>query len=108
MVSQNHISPGNTPGNAIGLFENYLSSRVRDPNLEALSVAQDWLVYHDQVSWFIGHTQDYQFMKYLPFLSVAFHFLFASPSKTHVKYPNTSYEVQYIIVGMARLIWLGC
>ena len=77
----------------IGLFENYLLARVRDPNLEAMSVAQDWLVFHDHFLSHIGHTQDYLFLSYLPFLSVAFHFLFASSSKANLKYPNTGYEV---------------
>ncbi len=77
-----------------GLFENYLLARVRDPNLEAISVAQDWLVFNDTLSSHIGRCQDYMFMAYLPFLAVAFHFLFAASTKTHLKYPNTGYEVR--------------
>ncbi|XP_064406884.1 chromosome transmission fidelity protein 18 homolog isoform X2 [Halichondria panicea] len=78
---------------ANGLFENYLLARVRDPNLEAISVAQDWLVFNDTLSSHIGRCQDYMFMAYLPFLAVAFHFLFAASTKTHLKYPNTGYEI---------------
>ena len=56
-------------------------------------MAQDWIGFHDHLQHHIAHMQDYLFMAYLPFLSVAFHFLFAASSKTQLKYPNTSYEV---------------
>lgn len=58
-----------------------------------ISVAQDWLLFHDSIQKFIAHNQDYTFMPYMPYLSVAFHFLFAAPSRPQIVYPNTNYEV---------------
>ena len=58
-----------------------------------VSIAQDHLVFHDSVLQVIGQSQDYSLMRYLDFVSVAFHFLFAAPSKPPVKYPHSSFEV---------------
>jgi chromosome transmission fidelity protein 18 len=76
-----------------GLFENYLNIRFKDPNLEAVCVGLDWMVFHDTLQQHIGHTQNYTCLAYLPYLSVAFHFLYASPSRPYVKYPHTNFEV---------------
>lgn len=75
------------------MFENYLNVKFKDPNLEAVSVGQDWLLFHDTLQSRISHSQDYSFMPYLPFLSVAFHFLFSSPSKPPLRYPHTDFEM---------------
>jgi chromosome transmission fidelity protein 18 len=77
----------------IGLFENYLNIRFKDPNLEAVCVGLDWMVFHDTLQQHIGHTQNYTCLAYLPYLSVAFHFLYASPSRPYVKYPHTNFEM---------------
>lgn len=51
------------------------------------------MVFHDEVQQQIARSQNYLFTAYLPYLSVAFHFLFAATSKPPVHYPNASYEV---------------
>ena len=61
-----------------------------------ISVGQDWILFHDELQLYITHDQNFTFMTYFPFLSVAFHFLFAAPSKASVRYPNSAYEV-YIV-----------
>ena len=50
-------------------------------------------MFHDTLQQHIAHTQNYTFWSYLPFLSVAFHFLFAAPSKPYIRYPHTNFEV---------------
>lgn len=58
-----------------------------------ISVGQDWMVFSDELQQQVAHSQNYIFIGYLPYLSVAFHFLFAAPSKSPIRYPNTNYEV---------------
>jgi hypothetical protein len=88
--------------------------KFKDPNMEAvscmytyyemsihngytvkckISVGQDWMVFSDELQQQVAHSQNFIFIGYLPYLSVAFHFLFAAPSKTPIRYPNTNYEV---------------
>ena len=59
-----------------------------------VSVGQDWIIFHDELQQHITNDQNFTFITYLPFLSVAFHFLFAAPSKPPVRYPSSTYEVQ--------------
>ena len=53
------------------------------------------MVFNDELQQQISRSQTFMFIGYLPFLSVAFHFLFAAPSKASIRYPNTNYEVWY-------------
>ena len=67
-------------------------------------VGLDWMVFHDTLQQYIAHTQNYIFLAYLPFLSVAFHFLFASPSKPYVRYPHTNFEVRSCMLLTVLLV----
>ena len=58
-----------------------------------VSSGQDWIVFHDELQQHIAHSQNFIFAVYFPYVSVAFHFLFAAPSKPTIHYPNTAYEV---------------
>ncbi|KAL5473396.1 hypothetical protein EMCRGX_G027874 [Ephydatia muelleri] len=75
-----------------GLFENYLSMRFRDPNMKAVTLGQEWMVFHDILQRHISQSQDYLFVRYQPFLPVAFHFLFSSLAKPQIKYPHSDFE----------------
>ncbi|XP_024115257.1 chromosome transmission fidelity protein 18 homolog isoform X1 [Oryzias melastigma] len=75
-----------------GLYDNFLSMRVRDPNLHCVCEALDWLLFSDRLNQEILHGQNFSLMKYLPFLSVAFHFLFAHTSVPRIAYPHSHYE----------------
>ncbi|MED6250580.1 hypothetical protein ATANTOWER_031513 [Ataeniobius toweri] len=77
---------------SLGLYDNYLSMRVRDPNLQAVCEALDWLTFSDRLNQVILHGQNFSLMKYLPFLSVAFHFLFAHPHVPRISYPHSHHE----------------
>ncbi|XP_054633949.1 chromosome transmission fidelity protein 18 homolog [Dunckerocampus dactyliophorus] len=75
-----------------GLYDNYLSMRVRDPNLQCVCDALDWMVFSDRLNQVILHGQNFSLMKYLPFLSVAYHFLFAHPHVPRISYPHSHHE----------------
>ncbi|KAM4750097.1 chromosome transmission fidelity protein 18 homolog isoform 2-T2 [Anableps anableps] len=75
-----------------GLYDNYLSMRVRDPNLQSVSEALDWLTFSDQLNQVVLHGQNFSLMRYLPFLSVTFHFLFAHTHVPRISYPHSHHE----------------
>ncbi|XP_008282622.1 chromosome transmission fidelity protein 18 homolog [Stegastes partitus] len=75
-----------------GLYDNYLSMRVRDPNLHSVCEALDWLSFSDRVNQEILHGQNFSLMRYLPFLSVTFHFLFAHTHVPRINYPHSQHE----------------
>lgn len=77
-----------------GLYENYLSMRVRDPNLHSVCEALDWFSFSDRVNHVIMHGQNFSLMRYLPFLSVTFHFLFAHTHVPRISYPHSQQEVR--------------
>uniref|UniRef100_A0A3P8RR01 Chromosome transmission fidelity protein 18 homolog n=1 Tax=Amphiprion percula TaxID=161767 RepID=A0A3P8RR01_AMPPE len=76
-----------------GLYDNYLSMRVRDPNLHSVCEALDWMLFSDRLNQVILHGQNFSLMRYLPFLSVTFHFLFAHTHVPRINYPHSQHEV---------------
>ncbi|KAL3877809.1 hypothetical protein ACJMK2_035456 [Sinanodonta woodiana] len=75
-----------------GLFENYLECRFKDPHMEGVCLANEWLCFTDVINQHINHMQDYRLMPYLPYLSVIFHFLFAASVPPKVQYPHAQFE----------------
>uniref|UniRef100_A0A3Q2E8R2 Chromosome transmission fidelity protein 18 homolog n=1 Tax=Cyprinodon variegatus TaxID=28743 RepID=A0A3Q2E8R2_CYPVA len=75
-----------------GLYDNYLSMRVRDPNMQSVCEALDWLTFSDRLNQVILHGQNFSLMRYLPFLSVTFHFLFANMHVPRISYPHSHHE----------------
>ncbi|XP_059199343.1 chromosome transmission fidelity protein 18 homolog [Centropristis striata] len=75
-----------------GLYDNYLSMRVRDPNMHSVCDALDWLSFSDRLNQVILHGQNFSLMRYLPFLSVTFHFLFAHTHVPRISYPHSQHE----------------
>uniref|UniRef100_A0A673A3X1 Chromosome transmission fidelity protein 18 homolog n=1 Tax=Sphaeramia orbicularis TaxID=375764 RepID=A0A673A3X1_9TELE len=84
---------------AQGLHDNYLSMRVRDPNLHGVCEALEWLSFSDRLNKVILHGQNFTMMKYLPFLSVSFHFLFAHTNVPRISYPHSQHEVSTRILS---------
>uniref|UniRef100_A0A4W6FZI8 Chromosome transmission fidelity protein 18 homolog n=1 Tax=Lates calcarifer TaxID=8187 RepID=A0A4W6FZI8_LATCA len=76
----------------LGLYDNYLSMRVRDPNLHSVCDALDWLSFSDRLNQVILHGQNFSLMRYLPFLPVTFHFLFAHTHVPRISYPHSQHE----------------
>ncbi|XP_041363858.1 chromosome transmission fidelity protein 18 homolog [Gigantopelta aegis] len=75
-----------------GLFENYLAAKTKDTYLAELTLATDWLCDVDLISEYTAHQQDYQLMKYVPYLAVTFHLLYASFQPPKIQFPRSQYE----------------
>lgn len=72
--------------------------RVRDPNMQSVCDALDWLSFSDRLNQVILHGQNFTLMRYLPFLSVTFHFLFAHTHVPRISYPHSQHEVITVIL----------
>uniref|UniRef100_A0AAR2JUC5 Chromosome transmission fidelity protein 18 homolog n=1 Tax=Pygocentrus nattereri TaxID=42514 RepID=A0AAR2JUC5_PYGNA len=75
-----------------GLYDNFLSMKLKDPGLLGVCAGLDWLCFSDLMNEWILHGQNYSLMRYLPFLPAAFHYLFAANSVPRISYPNSHYE----------------
>ncbi|XP_034155813.2 chromosome transmission fidelity protein 18 homolog isoform X2 [Pangasianodon hypophthalmus] len=75
-----------------GLYDNFLSMKLKDPSLTGVCSGMDWLCFSDLVNECVLHGQNYSLMRYLPFLPAAFHHLFAANSVPRISYPNSHYE----------------
>uniref|UniRef100_W5U7K3 Chromosome transmission fidelity protein 18 homolog n=1 Tax=Ictalurus punctatus TaxID=7998 RepID=W5U7K3_ICTPU len=75
-----------------GLYDNFLSMKLKDPSLTGVCSGLDWLCFSDLVNECVFHGQNYSLMRYLPFLPAAFHHLFAANSVPRISYPNSHYE----------------
>ena len=53
----------------------------------------EWLEFADFIEQQVNSSQQYTLRRYSPFLSVAFHLLFATPTSSKLSYPNSQYEV---------------
>ncbi|XP_055771137.1 chromosome transmission fidelity protein 18 homolog isoform X2 [Salvelinus fontinalis] len=75
-----------------GLYDNFLSMRVKDPSLGGVCQALDWLGFSDGLTQAMLQGQNFSLMRYQPFLPVAFHFLFAHTHVPRINYPHSQYE----------------
>lgn len=75
-----------------GLFDNFLNMKLKDSSFGSVCLALEWLGFSDVVNRAILHSQNFQLLRYLPFLPVAFHLLFASSSIPRLAYPNSQHE----------------
>ncbi|KAK0140829.1 Chromosome transmission fidelity protein 18 [Merluccius polli] len=82
-----------------GLYDNYLSMRVRDPHMHIVCEGLQWLSFSDQLNHVIMHGQNFSLMRYLPFLSVTFHFLFAHAHVPRLSYPHSQHEATTRLQG---------
>ncbi|OCT64447.1 hypothetical protein XELAEV_18045547mg [Xenopus laevis] len=78
----------------MGLYDNFLNMKVKESNFSTVCLALDWLEFTDIVNSTIMHGQNFQLMRYLPFLPVAFHLLFAASNVPRIAYPSSHYEAQ--------------
>ncbi|XP_051878427.1 chromosome transmission fidelity protein 18 homolog isoform X2 [Pristis pectinata] len=77
-----------------GLYDNFLHMRFKDPSFSGVCLALEWLGFTDILNEKVLSVQNFQLMRYLPFLPVAFHMLFAASSVPRISYPNSHYEAQ--------------
>ncbi|XP_074867102.1 chromosome transmission fidelity protein 18 homolog isoform X2 [Carettochelys insculpta] len=87
-----------------GLYDNFLNMKLKDSNFSSVCLALEWLGFSDIVSSVVLHGQNFQLMRYLPFLPVAFHLLFAASSIPRLAYPNSQYEALTKLNHMQNLV----
>ncbi|NWZ26244.1 CTF18 protein, partial [Asarcornis scutulata] len=78
---------------AQGLYDNFLNMKLRDSSLSSVCLALEWLGFSDMLGRAVLHGQSFQLMRYLPFLPVAFHLLFAATSIPRLAYPSSQHEM---------------
>ncbi|XP_071976053.1 chromosome transmission fidelity protein 18 homolog [Engystomops pustulosus] len=88
----------------MGLYDNFLNMKVKESNFSTVVSALDWLGFTDVVNTMIMHGQNFQLMRYLPFLPVAFHLFFAASNVPRIAYPNSHYEAQSRLNQMQNLL----
>ncbi|XP_078414773.1 chromosome transmission fidelity protein 18 homolog isoform X2 [Cetorhinus maximus] len=87
-----------------GLFDNFLLMKFKDPTFSGVCLALEWLEFTDILNERVMSVQNFQLMRYLPFLPVAFHMLFAASNVPRISYPNSHYEAQTKIAHVHNLL----
>ncbi|XP_015279552.1 PREDICTED: chromosome transmission fidelity protein 18 homolog [Gekko japonicus] len=87
-----------------GLYDNFLNMKVKDSSLGSVCLALEWLGFTDLVRQVMMHRQNFQLMRYLPFLPVAFHLLFAASNIPRLAYPNSQNEALAKLTQVQNLV----
>ncbi|XP_027606962.2 chromosome transmission fidelity protein 18 homolog [Pipra filicauda] len=98
------VSSGEQEKLAQGLHENFLSMRVRDSSLGSVCLALEWLCFSDLLGRAVLHGQSFHLLRYLPFLPVAFHLLFAGSAIPRLAYPSSQHEALAKLTHMQNLV----
>ncbi|XP_064582324.1 chromosome transmission fidelity protein 18 homolog isoform X1 [Zonotrichia leucophrys gambelii] len=98
------ISSGEQEKLAQGLFENFLNMKVRDSSLGSVCLALEWLGFCDLLGRAVLQAQSFQLLRYLPFLPVAFHLLFAAAAVPRLAYPSSQPEAAAKLGQMQNLV----
>ncbi|KAM4631622.1 chromosome transmission fidelity protein 18 homolog [Discoglossus pictus] len=98
------MSTGEYEKLTMGLYDNFLNMKLKESSFGTVCLALDWLEFTDIVNSTIMHGQNFQLMRYLPFLPVAFHLLFAANNVPRISYPNSHYESQTKQYQMQNLL----
>ncbi|XP_053813966.1 chromosome transmission fidelity protein 18 homolog [Vidua chalybeata] len=98
------ISSGEQEKLAQGLFENFLNMKVRDSSLASVCLALEWLGFSDLLGRAVLQGQSFQLLRYLPFLPVAFHLLFAATAVPRLAYPSSQPEAVAKLSQMQNLL----
>ncbi|KAK2187311.1 hypothetical protein NP493_170g04032 [Ridgeia piscesae] len=87
-----------------GLHELYLEAKAKDPRMDAVQSATEWLCFADLLNQIIGHSQNYVFMRYMDFVPVTFHLLFAANAPLKITYPHQQYECHMKLTKSQNLV----
>uniref|UniRef100_A0A4W3JWE1 Chromosome transmission fidelity protein 18 homolog n=1 Tax=Callorhinchus milii TaxID=7868 RepID=A0A4W3JWE1_CALMI len=87
-----------------GLYDNFLNMKFKDPGLSSVCLGLEWLQFTDNLNRTIRHGQNFQLMRYLPFLPVAFHLLFAAINVPRISYPNSHSDAQTKLAHVQSLL----
>lgn len=85
-----------------GVYENYLTQKMPDPNMNGVAEATIWFCFSDRVQRIINQQQNYDIYPYLQYGFVIWNYLFASLAWTKINFPNKSFEV---IVFFIKIIY---
>lgn len=78
-----------------GVFENYLTQKMPDPNMTGVAEATEWFCFSDRIQRFINQNQNYSVYSYLQYGFVMWHFLFAGMAWPKINFPNKGFEVSF-------------
>ncbi|XP_042654355.1 chromosome transmission fidelity protein 18 homolog isoform X2 [Tyto alba] len=98
------VSSGEQEKLAQGLYDNFLNMKLRDSSFSSVCLALEWLGFSDLLSRAVLHGQSFQLMRYLPFLPVAFHLLFAATNIPRLAYPSSQHEALAKLNHMQNLV----
>ncbi|KAM9372393.1 chromosome transmission fidelity protein 18 homolog [Phaethornis superciliosus] len=98
------VSSGEQEKLAQGLYENFLNVKLRDSSLSSVCLALEWLGFSDLLSRAVLQGQNFQLMRYLPFLPVAFHLLFAATNVPRLSYPSSQQDALAKLQHMQNLV----
>ncbi|XP_070617024.1 chromosome transmission fidelity protein 18 homolog [Erythrolamprus reginae] len=98
------VSSGEYEKLSQGLYDNFLHMKVKDHSLDSVCLALEWLGFSDLLGKAILGSQSFQLMRYLPFLPVSFHLLFAASSIPRLTYPHSQHEALSKLTQMHHLV----
>uniref|UniRef100_A0A1B6D4D8 AAA+ ATPase domain-containing protein n=1 Tax=Clastoptera arizonana TaxID=38151 RepID=A0A1B6D4D8_9HEMI len=84
---------GNYDRLAQGVYENFLSMKIKDSSMKCVALGLSWFCHHDLLSTTIHSSQNYVLYPYLPYSFVLWHFLFSNISWPKITYPSTGFEM---------------
>lgn len=91
---------------AQGVFENYVTMKVKDSSLESTCESLEWFCFSDMLNKQIYTLQNYSLMSYLQYAFVMWHFAFGTHNWNKLNYPSAGYEVSVVFcvhVCLSRL-----
>ncbi|KAM6423721.1 chromosome transmission fidelity protein 18 homolog [Liasis olivaceus] len=98
------VSSGEHEKLSQGLYDNFLNMKVKDSSFGSICLALEWLGFSDLLSKAVLVSQSFQLMRYLPFLPVSFHLLFAASSIPRLVYPHSQHEALSKLTQMQNLV----
>lgn len=94
---------------AQGVFENYVTMKVKDSSLESICESLEWFCFSDVVNKQIYTLQNYSLMPYLQYAFVIWHFAFGTHNWNKLNYPSAGYEVSVLfsvdVVCLLRILY---
>ncbi|XP_054849464.1 chromosome transmission fidelity protein 18 homolog [Eublepharis macularius] len=87
-----------------GLHDNFMNMKMKDSSFGSVCLALEWLGFSDMVNRIVMHRQNFQLLRYLPFLPVAFHVLFAASNVPRLQYPNSQTEALVKLTQVQNLV----
>ncbi|XP_034276578.1 chromosome transmission fidelity protein 18 homolog isoform X2 [Pantherophis guttatus] len=98
------VSSGEYEKLSQGLYDNFLNMKVKDSSLDSVCLALEWLGFSDLLGKAILCSQSFHLMRYLPFLPVSFHLLFAASRIPRLTYPHSQHEALSKLTQMHHLV----